>query len=313
MNAKSFNLPGLEAFDQTNDANGYPYIIFRNLKEKFVTCLKYSPFGFPDDNYWNGILEKLKTLLYNRVKFEEKEYQTEEELNEFIERHYQKFTPQEKFKLVIEYLASRTSFDGEVFEIRLDELEASQTWRKFYFKNLKEFTFYIDSLREQNLIVHNGRTFASYMGVQFTLHGLTILQEIGQQKNSRYCFVAMSFDKAMEYAFADAIQPALTQTGFLPFIVSSRHIDSDKTINDEIIAGIKKSRFTIADFTQHKSGVYFEAGYALGRGQKVIYTCRKEDIEKAHFDTRNFQHIVWENAEDLKKKLIDKINAFIIE
>jgi nucleoside 2-deoxyribosyltransferase len=86
-----------------------------------------------------------------------------------------------------------------------------------------------------------------------------------------------------------------------------------KTINDAIIAGIKKSRFTIADFTQHKAGVYFEAGYALGRGQKVIYTCRADEIANAHFDTRNYQHIVWENSEDLKQKLIDKITAFVLD
>ena len=63
----------------------------------------------------------------------------------------------------------------------------------------------------------------------------------------------------------------------------------------------------------YKAGVYFEAGYALGRGQKVIYTCKKDDISNAHFDTRNYQHIVWETADDLKQKLIDKINAFVLD
>ena len=65
------------------------------------------------------------------------------------------------------------------------------------------------------------------------------------------------------------------------------------------------------DFTKNKHGVYFEAGYALGRGQKVIYTCREDSIEDAHFDIRNYQHLVWKDGEDLKMKLMDKIEVFI--
>jgi hypothetical protein len=57
--------------------------------------------------------------------------------------------------------------------------------------------------------------------------------------------------------------------------------------------------------------VYFEAGYALGRGLKVIYTCREDQIDEAHFDTRNYPHILWKDADELKKKLIDKIEVFI--
>jgi hypothetical protein len=34
-------------------------------------------------------------------------------------------------------------------------------------------------------------------------------------------------------------------------------------------------------------------------------------MSKAHFDIRNYQHIVWKESSDLKQKLIDKIEAFI--
>ena len=146
-----------------------------------------------------------------------------------------------------------------------------------------------------------------------TVEGLTALAKINEQKNSRYCFVAMSFDSTLKSAYSQAIAPAIRETGFLPLIVSEEHVESDKTINDAILAGIKKARFTIADFTQHRPGVYFEAGYALGRGQKVIYTCREDDIKNAHFDLRNNQHILWRESEDFKKKLVDKIEAFIKE
>ena len=105
--------------------------------------------------------------------------------------------------------------------------------------------------------------------------------------------------------------PSIVECGYDPYIVDSVEVDSDKTINDAIIAGIKKSKFTIADFTDHRNGVYFEAGFALGRGQKVIYMCREDDMVNSHFDLRNYQHIVWKDAADLRIKLKNKIEAFI--
>jgi len=121
----------------------------------------------------------------------------------------------------------------------------------------------------------------------------------------------MSFDTEMIKIYNEWIEPSIRESDFEPYIVFNQHPESDVTINDEILAGIKKAKFTIADFTYHKAGVYFEAGYALGRGQKVIYTCREDNIGTAHFDTRNYQHLVWKDGADLKKKLMDKIEVFI--
>jgi len=123
--------------------------------------------------------------------------------------------------------------------------------------------------------------------------------------------VAMSFDSDLRAIYDQAIVPALVASGFESLRIDDNTVTSETTINDAMLAAIKKSRFTIADFTRHKKGVYFEAGYALGRGQKVIYTCHEDEINDAHFDTRNYPHIVWKDAEDLKKKLIDRIEVFI--
>jgi len=120
----------------------------------------------------------------------------------------------------------------------------------------------------------------------------------------------VSFDKDCG-AKSESSSKCGRESDFEPYIVFNQHPESDVTINDEILAGIKKAKFTIADFTYHKAGVYFEAGYALGRGQKVIYTCREDNIGTAHFDTRNYQHLVWKDGADLKKKLMDKIEVFI--
>ena len=57
--------------------------------------------------------------------------------------------------------------------------------------------------------------------------------------------------------------------------------------------------------------MYFEAGFAMGLGRPVIWTCRKDDIDNAHFDTRQYNHIVWENEKELYEKLKNRIEATI--
>ena len=56
-------------------------------------------------------------------------------------------------------------------------------------------------------------------------------------------------------------------------------------IDDEIIAQIRSSAFLVADFTGHRGGVYFEAGYAMGRDLPVpVWTCRKDEMAQLHFE-----------------------------
>lgn len=109
----------------------------------------------------------------------------------------------------------------------------------------------------------------------------------------------------------NAIKEAITATGYIPVLIDEQNIESEKTINDEIIANLKRCKFCIADFSYHSKGVYFESGFALGQGKKVIYTCSKEEFENSHFDLRPLQHIIYEDMDYLKKSLINKIEAWI--
>jgi hypothetical protein len=71
----------------------------------------------------------------------------------------------------------------------------------------------------------------------------------------------------------------------------------------------------IADFTcepqQPRGGVYFESGFAFGLNIPVIWTCRSDCISDLHFDTRQFNHIAWEDSDDLRVKLTNRIGAVI--
>jgi nucleoside 2-deoxyribosyltransferase len=87
---------------------------------------------------------------------------------------------------------------------------------------------------------------------------------------------------------------------------------SPATTISQIIADIRRSKFLIADFTGHRGGVYFEAGFALGLGLPVIWTCRKEELDKLHFDIRQYNFIDWETDGELQERLTNRIRATIL-
>jgi len=124
------------------------------------------------------------------------------------------------------------------------------------------------------------------------------------------CFVAMWFGEDMIEVYDKYIYEAVLSCGFKPLIIAQKE-HNDK-ICDHIISEIRTSKFVIADFTAHRGGVYFEAGFAYGLNKPVIWTCRHDHLGDAHFDVNHYNFIVWEKGEDLYYKLINRIKATII-
>ena len=124
-------------------------------------------------------------------------------------------------------------------------------------------------------------------------------------------FVAMWFTDDMQQIYEKVISQAIIDAGYLPHRVDQRE-HNDK-IDDEIIAQIRKSRFVFADFTGHRGGVYFEAGFARGLGLEVFWSCREDDVNNLHFDIRQYNCITWnqERLEEFKSKIINRIEAVI--
>lgn len=62
-----------------------------------------------------------------------------------------------------------------------------------------------------------------------------------------------------------------------------------------------------------RGAVYFEAGFALGLGLQVIYTCRSDMLDELHFDTRQYPHIGWTDdaIESFRQNLENRIRASI--
>ena len=151
--------------------------------------------------------------------------------------------------------------------------------------------------------------------VRVTIEGYRKIAEQEVYVATTQAFVAMWFDDSMNDAFERGIKPAIELAGYKPLRIDQKS-DVNK-IDDEIIAEIRRSRFLVADFTHGdegaRGGVYFEAGFAHGLGIPVIFTCRKDMVGKLHFDTRQYAHIVWQNPEELRDGLRNRILARIGE
>lgn len=125
---------------------------------------------------------------------------------------------------------------------------------------------------------------------------------------SQSAFIAMWFDQSMLGARA-AIESAVKKCGYTSIVVDNvEHINK---IDDEIVAQLRRSKFVVADFTGHRGGVYFEAGFGLGLGRRVFWTCRNDDLARLHFDIRQYNCIDWKNEAELEARLQRRIEAVV--
>ena len=146
-------------------------------------------------------------------------------------------------------------------------------------------------------------------------HALTVkgllaadqLQKINAESSQG--FVAMSFDPGLVAAWTNGFDPAIRAAGYAPLRIDTKEYIGG--ISDEIMAEIRRSRFVVADYTEQKNGVYFEAGFALGLGLTVIPTCRADEVDQLHFDIRHLNTLTWTNPDDLALKLSQRIRGVI--
>ncbi|MDQ7830773.1 MAG: hypothetical protein RDU30_03490 [Desulfovibrionaceae bacterium] len=134
-----------------------------------------------------------------------------------------------------------------------------------------------------------------------------------REKNplSQQGFVAMWFNDELENAYTKAISPAIVEAGYRPHRVDFG--EHNQKIDDEIIVQIRRSKFVVADFTGHRGGVYYEAGFGHGLGLEVFFTCRRDHVEDLHFDIRQYNCVLWENArfDEFRQKLARRIEAVL--
>ena len=146
---------------------------------------------------------------------------------------------------------------------------------------------------------------------QLTVDGHSKIAELQYIPRSSQTFVAMWINCETDEAFERGLKPGIKEAGYDVLRIDKK--EDVVKIDDEIISEIRRSRLLIADFTQGKDGarggVYFEAGFALGLGIPIIFSCRRDMVDKLHFDTRQYAHILWGNPDELRVAIRDRIRA----
>ena len=182
-----------------------------------------------------------------------------------------------------------------------------------------EIGFYVDHLQRQGLIetrkheTHPNPVVAStHFQAQWrlTIDGWEAIAPTAPGGRTGVGFVAMSFAPTLIEAYEEGIRAAVEDDCGLHAIRVDR-VEHNDQITDRILAGIRSAQFTVADFTGQRPGVYFEAGFAMALGRTVIWCCRKDEEDRVHFDTRQFNHIFWTDTADLRQKLAARIRATV--
>ncbi len=194
-----------------------------------------------------------------------------------------------------------------------------------YAKDQRELEKLYDQIIDKYLIpnIKGGDLFSGNQNVSLTLQGHQhCVNLLSSKSRTTNAFVAMWFGEDLSSAYNNAIAPAIEECGFRPVRVDN--VEHNNDITDEIIVGIKESRFVVADMTGYRGGVYYEAGFAHGLGIPVIFTCRKDWFdgekddggkivkEKIHFDISHQNIIIWEAEDELRKRIVNRIRATIL-
>jgi nucleoside 2-deoxyribosyltransferase len=232
------------------------------------------------------------------------EIQFNSDFFEQIENNLPNYTPTQKILVLLRNIARKTRFPGDDMTITPDR-DYPLAWAK----NEEELIYYLNSLVERKFI----RTTQGHLEIHKLINVVKITAAGWEflEKNykvaviSNQAFVAMSFSDELNSVWSNAIKKGIEDAGYSPYRID-KEPHSDR-IDMKIMNEIKNSRFLIADVTNQRQGVYFEAGYALGLGLPVIWSCRKEDFKHVHFDTRQYNHIIWETSEQLKEQLYNFI------
>lgn len=217
-------------------------------------------------------------------------------------------TIEERKKRILMNFYNTNSEYGAVIDI------VKKEFLYFFASNNDELRFIKDYLQDCKLLKYGGMTTGTYHSstCKIEIEGWKLLEEY-TKKNNKQVFVAMAFRDETNLAY-EKIAKAIIDTGFRPY-----RIDKEEHLNNittEIMYEIKRSEFIITDSTYGNQGAYYEAGYATGLGIPVIWTCKHGTDDELkqwmHFDTRQINHVLWDDEDDLYKKLIKRIKGSIL-
>jgi len=251
--------------------------------------------------------ERIKLSSWIRTKRPSDLVITNENLDDILQ-NLPSYRISEQQLLLLQHLEDLTNYPGEQVQVPLDN-----DYTVIGAHNADELLFHLDELDGRGFIKNDKSMRRSrIVRVTMTASGWNfladhpVLSDVGNQ-----AFVAMSFSEPMKAAFYDGIKPALERAGYRAYPVDQDpHI---QRIDTKIEHEIRNSAFVVADVTEQKQGVYYEAGFAKGLGRPVIWAVREDELDKVHFDTRQYSHIVWTNETELQERLYHLVFSVLPE
>lgn len=184
---------------------------------------------------------------------------------------------------------------------------ASEMPHLFFLKDWKEEENVVETQFWLNTLLALGYIQNRYNGYLLTLEGWKRASNYLKEKTtSKTAFIAMHFVDELKFARKEILN-AVNSSGFYPVIIDAK--EHNNQIVPEILYEIRKSRFVVADFTNQRGGVYYEAGYAEGLNIPVIALCREDDFNNVHFDLKQKNTILWKTPEEISMRLKKRIDA----
>lgn len=280
----------------------------RNLFFKCERCGQYSITSAAKKMAESQTLSVLSAWIREKNDFGSDPPEITSETIRNIQNYVPHYNPSQKQLVLLRKIRGKTEYPGQNVSIH-PQFDFPMAWAS----REVELVYYVQSLIDRGLLTLNQSSELSEefpFDIKITPEGWDYLDQHEKPSTmSDQAFVAMSFSDSMLSAWQDGFSPAIIETGFKPYRVGVEpHIDR---IDVKIVTEIKNSRFLVADVTGQKQGVYFEAGYAIGFGIPVIWAVRADELQHVHFDTRQYNHIVWKSEHDLRIHLYDFICAII--
>ena len=235
------------------------------------------------------------------------------EVTEAVVSHLRMARPlqvHERADRLLRFLARATDVVGNYVEISPENCDSACAWSES--TDWREVHYFLGYLVSNGWL--EAGTFEDNMFKGWaTVDGHSRIAEQEVNLDSAQAFVAMWFDKSMNEVYSVGIEPGIRKAGYRALKIDrEEYIDK---IDDRVVAGIRRSRFLVADFTQGRGGarggVYYEAGFAYGLGIPVFYTCRADLVECLHLDTRQYNHILWKTPDELRESLRNRIRRVL--
>jgi hypothetical protein len=210
--------------------------------------------------------------------------------------------PPEQANSLVQFIGDRSIMPGSFCELATSEVAA---WigvplpRKR--RDSESIIWLLEQLTHQGLLQKGSAASEEKFSARLSIEGWKHYAELKKtHASTQTAFMAMKFgDPALTCAVQRCFKPAVARTGFELRMLTDQQPAG--LIDNQIRASILSGRFVIADLTHANPGAYWEAGFAEGLGQPVIYTCEQFvwEREKTHFDTNHMNTLIW-NLADLK-------------